>query len=195
MFRLGIFLAIIGGVLGFLGFQEWRLSAGAKDKPQEISLKDLIAKGPGDNAHIVLKDFLLCENFIVESKKNSNTWSKAWNPIVPREGAPDKINLKPSSFGAILMCPAARNQGDLDRIAQNATLKGMVINEIQSLGAEEKKVLKQSYPNTDFDKCWIIEPDRQPAGMGKLVAFLGGGALLLVGGVGAMIASSRRRRE
>jgi hypothetical protein len=195
MFRLGIFLAIVGGVVGYLGFQEWRLSAGAKDKPQEISLKDLIAKGPGDNAHIVLKDVLLCENIVYESKKNSQTWTKVWVPIVPRGGAPDKINLNPSSFGAILMCSTVRDQADLGKLAQNPNLKGMVINEIQSLGAEEKKLLKQKYPDTDFDKCWIFEPDRQPAGMGKIGLFLGGGGLLLLGGLGAMIASFRRRPQ
>jgi hypothetical protein len=193
MFRFGLILIVVGGVLGWLGIKEWRLSSGASDKPKQVTLKDLIAQGPGDNAHIVLMDFVLCENLVYQSNKNSTTWSKAWIPIVPKPSGGEQVISKPTSFHAILYCPNVKNQVDAASLANRPTLKGMVINDIESLGAEETKLLKQTYPNTDFDKCLIIEPDREPAGFGKIVLFMGGGALLLVGGLVAMLVSFRGR--
>jgi hypothetical protein len=175
---LAIVLVIVGCVLGWLGIQEWRLSAGAEDKPHEITLKDLIARGPGDNAHIILKDFIPCENFLYVGKKDSDHWKEAWVPVIPLDD-PNKINLKPTSFRAILKCSNVHNQGELERLAGKSPLQGMVMNEIESLGDKEKEVLRGSYPQTNFDRCWIIEPEREPAGLAKIGGYLGGGVVLM----------------
>ena len=94
-----------------------------------------------------------------------------------KEALEKLVNLKPTSFQAILKCTGVKNLNDLGNLEQRPELQGMVINEIESLGSKEREHLKQNYPNTDFEKCLVIEPARQPAGMGKLAGLLGGGAL------------------
>jgi hypothetical protein len=87
MFRIKIALLVGGIVLVVFGVQEWRLSQEAKEAPQTISCGDLSAKGPGDNAHIVLTDGLLCgDSFVYEAKKNNPKWNTVWVPIVPKDG-------------------------------------------------------------------------------------------------------------
>jgi hypothetical protein len=62
-------------------------------------------------------------------------------------------------------------------------LQALVTNKIVSLGAEERSLLEQSYPGTDFSRCLIIQEGRQPAGPVKVVLMVGGGGLLGVAGL------------
>jgi hypothetical protein len=73
-------------------------------------------------------------------------------------------------------------------VVKQSTITGLVTNKIESLGHKQRKILEESYPGTDFIKCWIVDHDRQPAGMGKVAGMAGGGLVLSLVGVGMLVA-------
>lgn len=204
--RLAIILVVLGGMAAYYGVQEWRLAASASATPQEISLKDLIARGPGDNAHILLKEFIPCDNYIYSKKENNNNWDEVWVPVIPPDALPKLENLKlgpgalplqqqiaPGNVQAIIKSTHIHNETELERLEKQPTLQGMVVNKISSIGSEEKTKLIESYPGTDFNRCLIIEDGRTPAGMGLVVASLGGGGVLVLVGIGLALLGLLRR--
>ena len=60
-------------------------------------------------------------------------------------------------------------------------IKGLVINQIESLGSEEKRLLKSGFGEIDFSKVLILEQDRKPTSIAVSLAMMGGGALLIAG--------------
>ena len=195
--RLKLILVIAGIACIFFGVQEIRLRSAADEIPQEITCADLEANGPGDNAHVVLSDFILCDFAYVYEEKNSK-WSKVWIPAVPLGGEyhqqllsmlDDQGNLTgelpmPNNVSVIVKSSDVQSESDVELLSSRDTVQGVIVNVISSLGSDEKKILKDSYPSVNFDQCWILEVGRKPASMGKLAGFcLGGLALLAVGGV------------
>jgi hypothetical protein len=204
MFRIKLVMIIGGGMLVWFGVQEWRLAQAAKETPQTISCADLSANGPGDNANIVLTDSLICvDSFVYEGKKNSTTWSKVWVPVVPSNGEyvqqikelieknGGNLNITPpppQNIKVILTSNKIPSQAEIGALTQQSSITGLVTNKIESLGNKQRKILEESYPGTDFTKCWIVDHDRQPSGMGKVAGMAGGGLVLSLVGVGMLVA-------
>jgi len=68
---------------------------------------------------------------------------------------------------------------------------GLVINQIDSLGSEEEKLLKESLPELNMDDVLILEAGREPASGLKSVGMMGGGVLLIVVGIGLFFVGAR----
>jgi hypothetical protein len=199
-FRIAIVLFVLGVVLLVYGFYEWRLSAGASARPEEVALRDLIARGPDGNPNIILKDFEVIDaNFVIEQDEKggpNSPWTKVWMPVVPAgtvpPGQPGALPFNPPQpqlpgrIQALIYSTRIRNEADVQTRCKVPKLRAMVINRIQSLGSEEKKHLQEGYPGTDFDKCLIIQEGREPSGAGFLALLFGGGVLLLLAGVGVL---------
>lgn len=189
MFRFGIVLLVVGGFLSYMAYQEWNLGRDATGEPVEIKLKDLIARGPEGNPHVILTDYVTCANIIYETKGSSKSWTQVWVPIV----AADDIAVVPGKditvdrFQAILSSKSVRNLGEIDAVLDKPKLKALVTNKIMSLGDKEQKLLKQNYPGTDFTRCLIIQEGREPASPIKLLLLGGGAGLCLLGGIGCFI--------
>jgi hypothetical protein len=188
--RFGIAMIVFGVIIFFLGVNEKRLADVSSREPETISLKKLIERGPEGNPNIVLTDYQLCDNFVYEGKKVAGqivgSWSKVWVPIVPSTGpAPGNIAIAAptQNVQALIFSKHVDDQGQFVKL-MGPRLRGLVTNRISSLGAEEKKFLKQGYPAIDFDRCLIIDEGREPSGSDRIALYLGGGAALVaVGGV------------
>jgi hypothetical protein len=201
-FRIAIVLFVFGAMSIGWGVYEAMLASGASAKPEEIALKDLIARGPDKNNNIILKDFQLSDNFVHEYDEKlgpNSSWTKVWIPAYVPGGAPP-AQQRPGAFPfnpqpqpqpagpiqAIIYSTHVHNEADIQTRCAVPRLRAMVTNRIQSLGSEEKKLLQQSYPGTNFDKCLIIEEGREPASAGFLLLLFGGGLLLIVAGAGVL---------
>lgn len=194
--RFVLALVIGGGVLLFFGIQEIRLSSATDVEPQKITCAELSTNGPGENAHVVMGDFLLCSFAFVYEEKN-NKWTKVWVPAVPLGGEFHqqllaKIDAEgnligeppvPTDVKVIVKSSDVSNSDELSNMGDQDTLQGVVINNIESLGTEEKKILRESYPTVKFDECWILEVGRKPATMAKIAGLCGGGLALAAAGV------------
>jgi hypothetical protein len=166
----GLTLILVGGV------QEIALWRVAGPAPQELTCAELGTKGPGDNAHVVLREFLLCDNAFVYEERGGR-WTVAWVPALPK-GARVPSGQTPD-FAVLVKMPRARSMADIVQAARGRELHGMVVNSIERLGDGERATLQRSYPRVDFDRCQILELDRQPAGWLRVIGSLVGGALLI----------------
>src|SRR5688572_14555616 len=111
MGRFVLVLIIIGAVLTFAGVQEMRLSSAAKPEPQEISCSELAQNGPSDNAHVLLKDFLITPAFVYETGKSGN-WKTVWVPAVPHT-----TQAIPSEFRVLVKSSRIHSEAELDALA------------------------------------------------------------------------------
>ncbi len=193
---LGIVLVFLGSVLAVVGWQERGLAAAASEKPEEISLKDLIARGPEGNPHVILRDFELCNgDYVVE--EHYGHWTKIWVPIVPTDpNNPDAEPPEhPTNIRALLFSVNVANEADIANRLDQPRIQALVTNRITSLGSEERRLLESKYPGTDFKSCLIIQEGREPAGLVKLILMIGGGGFLALAGcglIGILLVRSRR---
>ena len=84
LITFGCFLPVVGICLLVVGFKEKEIAGMASKVPEEISLKNLIARGPDGNPNIILTDFVLCDNYVYKTRGTA-FWTNAWIPVVPRQ--------------------------------------------------------------------------------------------------------------
>ena len=198
-FRFKLVPLVIGGVLFFIGWQEWRLGTKAKAQPQVISAADLAARGPGANAHIILTDFAPSSGaYVYQANKGvggsvQGRWQKVWVPAVA--GGVSPFGMQPggllgNDIRIILKTTKAGDENELRGIVLQPRLQGLVVNEIETMSGDEKKKLSESYPGVDFTRCWILEIGREPAGVPKVLGLMGGGGMLFLAGAAWLAARS-----
>ena len=215
LLKLKALLLIWLGLAGlYLGVQEWRLSRSARATPEHLTCEQLGDHGPGDNAHVIMSDLMLCDSAYVyrPEREGSPLWAEAWIPAVPRGSAycqeiarlkqadrkrrtfppPDdfRVLVKLTSTGAALDLSAPT----LNEFTRRETLEGLVVNKIEKLDDEERKLLADSYPHVDLKRCWILEVGRQNDTSWRAPFFGGGGAVAIVVGVVLWRLSQRRPR-
>ena len=83
--RLNLVLLAAGIALFLFAQRASAVRSHSQREPQRLTLQQLIDRGPGDNLHILLTDFLMLPDYIYETKLGQ--WSGAWVPVVP-PGAP-----------------------------------------------------------------------------------------------------------
>lgn len=183
--RIGIVLAILGPVFLFLGFRERAVASRCSAEPEEISLKDLIARGVEGNPHILLKNFVPCENYVYETK--GTVWSGVWVPVVPLESMkPGQITGgKVTNVQAIIYSSKARSEQDLAQRLGHPKVQALITNQLFGIKDKVANLLKQSYPGIDVSKCLIIHEGRNPPGLSGTL-FLAGGLVGTLAGLGIL---------
>jgi hypothetical protein len=78
----------------------------------------------------------------------------------------------------------AKNHADLHQRCGQQGVRALVTNRIVSLGREERELLQQQYPGTDFDRCLIVQEGREPASAAKYMAMIVGGIASTLIGLG-----------
>jgi hypothetical protein len=186
-----LFLLIgIGAIVAAV--QEYRLGAKADEKPQTLTCRQLIDKGPGDNLHVVVTDYVLeVDSFVVEEKKRQkDNWNKVWIPLSPLDGKKTE-----GKFHVILQTDRAHKDADLVAIQKAGQIHGMVVNDVASLGSKEEGLLRQSYPKTDFAKCWIIQHERGPKTTTDVLLYIIAGVVALLAGLALIVSWMRGSKE
>lgn len=172
------------GLCAVFWIEEYRLSSRSSQEPEEISLRDLIKRGPGGNPNIILKDFSIFEDYVYQRKLVSGRWTKVWVPIVPTDG--DEADAaKPAAIRAFLFSADVGNDKEVRQRFDRPQLRGMVNPDAAKPGILGGGLIRRSYPGTDPNTCLIIEEGKEPAGVLKLV-LLGVGFLLGTGLTGAI---------
>jgi len=97
-------------------------------------------------------------------------------PNIPEEEVPlpthFAVLVKTTRFKKIRDCPS-------DAIKQEPSIQGLVINEVSSLGADEKNLILQDFPTIDFKKVLILEQGRKPMSSGSASAAFVAGCVIL----------------
>jgi hypothetical protein len=187
--RAIIGLAVVGIGLLVWGGMEWNLGRGASSKPERITLKQLITRGPEGNPNIILTEFELGGDFVIETKNGA--WSGVYVPAFPA-GEPKPVTgpgQPPAAVKAVIFSLHVHNEAEVSTVLAKRELPALVTNRIKSLGSEEKRLLQNQYGGgIDVNKCLIIQEGRTPMSGAVLALIFGGGALALLGAVGVAVA-------
>jgi hypothetical protein len=185
--RIIIGLAVVGIGLLLWGGMEWNLGRGASSKPERITLKQLIARGPEGNPNIILTDFELGDNFVYETKNGA--WTGVYVPAFPAdELKPAGPGQPPAAIKAVIFSLHVHSEAEINSVLAKRELPALVTNRIRSLGTEEKNLLQQHYgAGIDVNKCLLIQEGRTPMSGAVLALIFGGGLLALAGAVGLAV--------
>jgi hypothetical protein len=193
MKQLGL-LAIIGAIaLGVFGYKEWKLAQGCKADPQKLSCADLGQKGHGDNAYVVMNEFI-GGDYVYYQKKGNAKYESVLIPAIPlsspwvatAKAAHDRgqpLPPIPASEVRVIIKATSIDEAGVKALVDRDDVTGVVINRIESIGGKDKDLLGQIAAGLNPDACQILEVNRTPASAGKYMGMMGGAAaLLLVGG-------------
>lgn len=203
LWRIALGLVVLGVCLCIFGVTEWRFRSGATDEPEPITLLQLIARGPAGNTHLAVSGVHFEDNFVYEYEGNENRWKSVWIPVTSVELLPGGAIEMPAvprrgvggGIRAIVTTSKVHNKQELDQFSSRDTVRGMVTNLIRSVGSEERKLLDESYPGTDWSKCIIIHEGRTPWNMSSILMMIGAGVVLALAGLGLLFAGWRSSRS
>jgi hypothetical protein len=182
-----VFLIVGGGILIFIGQREWRLASRSKPIPQQITLANLMANGPGDNIHLDLFDCrLLPEHSVIEKEGTKGTnqdhwrWKYAWIPAVPLQqvGQPNILQIK-----VVIGTKDCTNDNELINFCRQTKFQGIIVNSTDSLKSKEVQLLNDGLPGVDVASCYLFRAGQHPVSGGIQALLLGGGTLLLIAGL------------
>lgn len=204
MKHFSLVMIIVGGVLGYFGYQEWQLQQHATAEPEAIALEALIKRGPSGNTHVEIRDFTLCGQYVYMSK--NNTWQSVYVPIEPFSGVKVAGQILAGLLGggkpaikdvkAMLVLKNIQNHQALETFLEtHETVKGLVVNNVRSLEDRARELLQQSYPGIQFDTVIMLEAGRSPMSSTNLTLILVGSAALILLGLGMIIWSWMGSRE
>ncbi|MCL2701603.1 MAG: hypothetical protein FWE88_07910 [Phycisphaerae bacterium] len=200
MNQLKIGLVCIGVGLSIAGVRELMLSANASSMPQTISCRQLAERGYDENAHVVLTDAVCVTAWMVYKGKGvKGPWEHVYFPVIAEDDpwveeamaadqAGQKVRTTPQNIRVLLKFKNVKNENELDsrltvQYRKHGGIHGTIINDIDSLDAREKTLLRQGYRDLDVDNVWILEVDRAPSAT-KALALTGGGvAGVVLGGL------------
>jgi hypothetical protein len=152
------FLVGAGGL--YYGIQEWRLSRVVQDKPHEMTLAELIDKGPGENHHVMLSEFNAGKQMEHVYQKYETTWIPM---TTPNQLGPVR---------AFVRADKIYSDTDMNQFRRQGQVEGVVVNLIESVNGRQRQLLEEAYPGTDIEKSIIIDIDRhKKLGSKMLLAF------------------------
>jgi hypothetical protein len=108
------------------------------------------------------------------------------------EGMPDNATFPlPQKFVVLVKTKRFKTVGALGGLKSfkhEESIKGLVINKIDTPSYEEKKLIREEFPNLDFDKVLILEEKREPVSVTTAIWFMvGGGMVLVLAMIGAVV--------
>ena len=128
----------------------------------------------------------------------SHKFSKEYLAMMAKYGSIGKTPEKerpnlPNTFTVLVKTRAYKTVGDLpDGVAKHANVQGLVINEIEGLDSDERRLIRGRFPKLDLDKVLILERGREPSSPTMAIAFIGAGGAIIVLGIGLVVWLSRR---
>ncbi len=208
MFRIKIAMVVGGAVLAFFGFQEFRVSSGTSSEPLAVNLAQLEAGDVPSNPHLAIgSHYALYGGCIYEFEQSkygsgqpspSSKVTMCYYPIVSQEHpliqaiADESEDFDFKNLAVVVKTKRYKTFGALpdDLIAQESSVQGLLINRIDSLDAEEKKLLRESFPSVDVDKVMILQEGRKPSSIFLSLGMMLGGMVLSLLGIGSFFIGS-----
>jgi hypothetical protein len=222
MRKLALVAVIIGACLIWFGIQEYRVGAGASTEPVPVKLADLEAGTPLLDNHIRIGlHHCMYPLAVLEYRSDDDgkmgpsakvTWT--YTPLISdrhpymgkiralekKYGGYDKIPKtaawpKLGDFVVLLKSEVYETIGDIPRRRKfYESVAGLVINEVDPLGDEEKKLIRDGIPKIDFDKVFIVEHGRKPTSAAGSIGFVVAGGLLVLLPIAFAVRSLRKPR-
>ena len=219
MLRVVLALIGLGGVLAFIGYQEYKVSEGTSKDPVPVSIVKLEFGVDLPNNHIEVGEHAAIYDALIYEYEQSfsdptgddpkTKVNFVYYPIVSQSHPlaekleslskrdPDSIRdeeyeaLGKEKFKVLVRTGRYDKVGDLPQggVARLDKVSGMVVNEISSVGWEEQNLLRQAFPDIDFKNILILQEGRKPSSPAASFGMMGGGGALMLVGLGLMFVS------
>jgi hypothetical protein len=205
MFRLKIALLFGGIMLAYFGVQEARVSSGTTMDPAKVELAELENGTTPTNGHVLfgghVADYAGC---VYEYEEGTNKVTHTYYPIISDDhpffeqlgqlyqkypnidDAPEAEFPQIDNFRVLVKTKRFKTQSAIpDGLGDEEKLQGLVINLVESISGEEKKMLQGSFPALNFDNVLIVQEGRKPSSQMVSMGMIGGGGLLSLLGIGS----------
>lgn len=183
-FQLKLLGVGLGAGLAIYGFNERTLASAAAETPQRMTCAQLSEHGYGDNAHLVLTDFLFTMDYVYAGKPGK--WKQVWIPAVPgdgeyaakvRDAGADAAKVPaPRPVRVIVTSTDVPDAKALSALDEKQELEGVVTNVIDRIDAKTKALLEQSYG--DVSRAQIFEVGRSVTNTWLILGIIAGGCAL-----------------
>lgn len=212
MFRLKVAVIVGGLMLAWFGVQEFRLSSGTSAEPALMSLAELESGVEPGNGHVLIEqhiaDFAGC---VYEYEEKSNKVTHAFYPVISQEhsffkelnelyekypnidDAPESEYPKIEDFRVLVKTKRYKTVNSIPKgLKPMDNVQGLVINLVETVSEEEKKMIKSSFPRLNFEKVLIVEDNRKPSSTAVSLGMVGGGGVLALLGIGSFFMGRSR---
>lgn len=205
MSRIALVMMIGGGFLGYHGYEEYKVGASASSEAVHVALGDLEAGiAPPDNHLQIGNHWAIYPAWVGWGEENSDRLDYIYYPIIseqhPYNQAWDKLLMQYGdqeipesrfpqlkSLAVLVKTKQYRTTGSIPVEWKDVpSITGLLVHEIEDLKSGEEKLLRETFPFLPIGDVMILEEGRTPSSGTKAVAFMGGGVLLLLGGLGVL---------
>ena len=213
MFRLKLIIIFIGGMVAFLGFEEYKVSMDSTEEPMAIELSILEENTKIDNNHLKVENYMALYPYSVyeyQAKKgetgepgNNTKVTHTYYPIISQSHpyinqiaelsnryedlslVPDEEWPTVQKFSVLVKTKTFKTIGSIpDKYEIKTDIQGLIVNRIEELDSKEKQLVRESFPTVNMSKLLILEEGRKPSSMFKSFGMMGGGAVLSILGIG-----------
>ena len=206
--RFLLLIIFAGGFLSFKGYEEYKVSANASSTPTLTKVADIENGKKLTNNYVKLDEHRALIGFCVYSAslkkhetkvRDSSTIEYIYYPVLSTEHPFSKkmaaliskyksINNIPgnmfpelSDVSVLVKSERYKTYGSIpESIGVKKSLKGLVVNSINSLDSEEKSLIRSQFKGADFNKLVIIEENRTPSSTITAFGMMGGGIAIII---------------
>jgi len=208
--KVGLVSIVIGGCLVYFGILEHRVGKDASTEPVDVELADLEAGKPLPDNHIRIGlHHSMYNSSVIEYEyddagrsdmKPSSPVNWIWTPLISdTHPYMDGIRRLKKTYGSLKKVPRGADWpavkgfvvllkselyetvGDIpDGRKPYKSVNGLVINQIESLDDDDKRLIRKKFPKIDFDKILIVEHGRKPSSAAFSYSIIGFGGMLIL---------------
>ena len=207
MWKFCVVVMVIGGCLAYFGHLEYRVGSQASAKPVDVELADLEAGKPlPDNHAKIGRHHRIYGSRVYEYETDNGSQPKPSSPVnwtyypILSDQHPSIMKMREleQKYGSWKKAPKTEwpRVKDFAVIVKTEYFKtvkdipsgrkyyesvsGLVINEIEALGDDEKDLIRTEFPKIDFEKVLILEEYRKPTSVPVSIGLMIGGGVLIV---------------
>jgi hypothetical protein len=201
---IGVIILLLGVFCAVGAWREWsayRLGAG---EPQEMTLRQLVERGPEGPSHLRLTDFAFIYRpagadklhlaFVAQGKSGADEWAAVLIPLGPKPEANPGGPKPPAGDPAKVLLRSTHllHQSDLDSFIASKPKQFDVVVVPYTLTEKQREALSGEVPNNNFADAIVVE-EGYDHGITMPLAFTLAGVLFLV--VGGFVLLSGLRGE
>ena len=138
----------------------------------------------------------MTDAYVYEQKKNSQVYKTVWVPLVPIDGAyaakvVDWLDagsvgspppLDASEVKVVLKTTHCPDDAAMQALGDQETVQGLVINQVESISGDTRKLLQSNFPAMDVANVLILEEGRGPPSLAFAAGMTFGGIALFAAG-------------
>ena len=173
---------LLGPGCGYVTWQQYLLHRRGNATPKEIRLEDVARGGPPANVHVRVTDFSPGPKFVIDNRHEHG--QNVFIPLFPRGVEPRGGHLK-----VMLKSSKVRNEEGVRSLRGQNSITGVIVNDIDNIGFQQKAELSSLYPFADIDSALLLAHDYSFPTTTLLALYAAGSAAFVLVGLASAVGS------